>query len=104
MIQLAASIPVLPTETTITSVRVLGASSLCVDFKNTDGSQTLSIRVYRRASPTSDYSLIGTLGLDAIGPGATGSLNLEIGAECDIRFTGTASGIGLTTNFAGALR
>lgn len=92
-----------PTPTLLATVHVEDWALLSVEFKNTDGSQTLAVEIRRRCSRTGDYSVSTLSDLSSIGPGVTLAVDIDVRGTVDVQFWGTASGIGLDTRFAGLL-
>ena len=104
-IMLAVSpVAVLPTQTIVATVHTLRRNKLTVEFKNTDGSQTLDVTIYRRASLTGDYSPSNYGGLTGIPPGESRCADLDVSGSVDTQFRAQASGIGLTAQWAGVLQ
>ncbi len=97
----AVSVSVAPTPTTLATFDVGTTATLTVQVSNLDATQTLSCTVQRRAV-TSAAFVDTTLGdLASIGPNSSAAVDLDCGANSDIRIVGTASGAGLTATIAG---
>lgn len=94
---------VLPTPTTILTVRVLDCGLMTVEVKNQDGSQTLDVQVWRRCSLDGDYSLSPYDYFTGIAAGASACADLDVRGCVDVQLRATASGIGLNCRVAGLL-
>jgi hypothetical protein len=94
---------VLPTPTTLFTAAVEQYKQLTVEVENLDGSQTLDVQVWRRASTTGSYSLSPLDLLSGIQPGESRCVDFDISGTLFIQLRATASGIGLSCRTAGTL-
>jgi hypothetical protein len=90
------SVAVAPTATTMATVDVSKASTICVHVKNNDGAQTLDCTVWRRAHPLNDFVASTLSDLAGIAAGASAGVDVDCGADYEVQVTGVASGAGLT--------
>lgn len=95
------SVSVAPVTTTLATFDTATTATLTVQVANLDGSQTLACTVQRRATLSSAFvdTLLGDLA--SIGPGASACVDLDCGANAEIRVVGVASGAGLTATICG---
>ncbi len=94
---------VLPTPTVLFAGSVLGWEKGCIEVANLDGSQTLSVLIYRRLTPASAWSLSPYDIFASIAPGASVAADLDLSATAELKLEGTASGAGLLASWAGIL-
>jgi len=95
------SVSVAPVSTTLATFDVSTTQTLTVQVANSDASQTLACTVQRRAVALADF-VDTTLGdLASIGPSSSACVDLDCGANVEIRIVGTASGAGLTATICG---
>lgn len=94
---------VLPTPTTITTVRVTQYGLLTVEVTNLDGSQTLTVQIWRRCSQDGDFSLSEYSPFENIAAGASACADFDVRGCVDVQLRATASGIGLDCRMAGLM-
>lgn len=94
---------VLPTPTTILRAHTREFDRLTCDVENTDGSQTLTVYVWRRAASGSAYSKSDYDAMVSIPAGESRCVDLDVGGTLDIELRAQASGIGLSCNVGGQL-
>jgi len=95
------SVAVAPTATTLATFDVGTTATLTVQVANLDAVQTLACTVQRRATLTSAFvdSTIGDLA--DVQPLGSACVDLDCGANAEIRIVGVASGAGLTATVCG---
>lgn len=96
------SVAVAPVATTMATIDVLQTKILSVSVRNLDVSQTLDVTILRQVwGNDSEAAVSGfapsTLGdLLGIGPGQIAAVDIDVGSNSALRFSGVASGAGLT--------
>lgn len=98
---MAASYPptvvsVAPTETTMATIDVSKSATVCIHVTNSDGAQTLDCTVYRRPHPDVPFVASTLADLASIAAGASAAVDVDCGADYELRVTGVASGAGLS--------
>lgn len=95
------TVSVAPVTTTLATFDTSTTAALTVQVANLDGAQTLSCTVQRRATLLSAF-VDTTLGdLAAIGPNSSACVDLDCGANVEVRVVGIASGAGLSATICG---
>ena len=94
---------VLPTPTTLLTLGVKQFSQLTLEVENQDGTQTLDVLIWRRASVNGPYSLSPFDLLTGIAPGESRCVDIDVTGTVDFQLRAQASGIGLTCRTAGTL-
>lgn len=95
-----ADYSVLPTPTTLVTVSCRPYKQMTVEVENKDGSQNLTVQVWRRCSVDGAFSLSPLDLLSDMTPGESRCIDLDVSASVDVRLIGIASGVGLTARVA----
>ena len=91
--------PVGTVTTSLAVVDVRDTRMVAVSFKNTDGTQTCTLTVRRRAHPADDMDDgIVFPEFENIAPGRTKQVDVDVGVSMDLEVVGIASGGGFTGN------
>lgn len=94
---------VLPTTTTLVTVRVNTYQLLSLQVKNLDLTQTLNCVIHSRLTEDDDYAASALPDLQGIAPGETRKVDIDIRSVLDVKLTGQASGLGLECTVSGLL-
>ena len=88
------TVSVAPTETTLATVDVSQSDRIAIQVENLDASQTLSLKLYEKASSTNGYGR-SELVLPDVGPLTSSPLlKYQCAGAAAVKVTGTMSGAG----------
>lgn len=81
-----------------------GYDQATLEVFNTDGSQTLTVAVWRSSTRTGELSESPTTLLYSIQPGKSKCVDLDVSGTVRLELRGVASGAGLTAEVGGNVR
>ena len=89
------TVAVAPTKTTLATIDVSKSSTVCIHVSNGDATQLLDCTVWRRPHPDVVFVESAVEGLVGIRPLSAQAVDVDCGADFELRVTGVASGAGL---------